>query len=90
MAFVVTNPTGAVRAWGSGPHRLQVVNFAAASGDTTGTITADSLIEIRAVIIGGGLVQTAQPSFAAGDNTCTIAFADPLATVSGQILCIGV
>lgn len=86
MAFVASALTAEPRSFSIGPYKVQFMTFSAASGDTSGTITATSLSSISFVVF-DGLNQTAQPTYSS--NTATIAFADPLATVVGQILVYG-
>lgn len=89
MAFVATavSTNGLSRAQSIGPNKMQVMNWTAASADVAGTITAPALSQIYQVIV-TGCTQTAAPTYSG--NTATIAFADPAATVYGQIICIGV
>ena len=88
MAFAATNATApADRAWSVGPVKIQILNCSAASGDTSGTATADGLTTIYYAAL-TGLTQTAAPTFSG--NVATVAFADPLATRYGQLLVIGV
>lgn len=87
MAFVATDATGESRAMSLGPLKAQLLTWAAASGDTSGTITADKLYLVQAVIIDGGLVMSAVPSFSG--NVVTLAFNDPAATVKGDIMVLG-
>ena len=88
MPFVASNLSGdAGRAWAIGPKKIQLMSWAAASGDTTGTLTADSLVRIDQVIL-VGLTQGSQPVITG--NSATVAFTNPAATVVGQIIVIGV
>lgn len=90
MAFAATAVTtnGLNRSQSLGPNKMQILNWSVASGDTSGTVTADALSVIYQVILSGGLSQTAAPTYAT--NVATLAFADPVATLYGQVICIGV
>lgn len=88
MAFVATNASAEARSWSIGPLKVQILDFSAASGDTSGTVTADALAEVRLVLVGGGIVQSAVPTYAT--NVATLTFVDPAATVKGQVMCIGI
>lgn len=70
-----------------GPLKSEIYTYSAASGDLSGTITSKNLHTIYHVII-DGLVSTAAPSFSG--NVATLAFADPVATVFGTAMVIGV
>lgn len=90
MAFAATavSTNGLNRSQSIGPNKIQVLNWSVASGDTSGTITADALSAVFQVILSGGLSQTAAPTYSG--NVVTLAFADPAATLYGQVICIGV
>lgn len=79
MALTQAN-VGSGRAYSIGPVRQQRVSFTALNGDTSGTLTFDGLIRLESVLI-GTLKLTAITYN--GDNSCTITFADPTATVVG-------
>lgn len=90
MAFVATNAPSGIRT--DGPFaidglRCQAMTWTAISGDTSGTATANKLIEIQFVYV-NGLKQTAAPTYSG--NTVTLTFADPVASVNGSIMVIGV
>ncbi len=87
MAFAATDSTAEPRAFSLGPVNMQIFTWSAASGDTSGTITADRLHSVSHVIIDGGLVMSAAPTYSS--NAVTLAFNDPLATVYGTILVFG-
>lgn len=87
MALSSANLTAEPRAFSIGPKKIQIKTFTVASGDTSGTVTFDGLARLDAAIV-TGLVQTAQPTVAT--NVATLAFADPVATVMGQIIGIGI
>jgi hypothetical protein len=87
MAFAAANATES-RAFSIGPVKIQVLTYSVASGDTTGTVTADALTTIDNIIVMGVAgVATAAPTYAA--NVATLAFVDPAATRYGQVICIG-
>ncbi len=89
MAFTASALTtnGLNRSQSIGPNKIQVMTWTAGNGDTSGTITADALSEVFQVIL-TGCTQTAAPTYSG--NVATVAFADPAATVYGQVICIGV
>jgi hypothetical protein len=86
MAFTASSPTNEPRSFSIGPLKVQLFNIGAASGDTSGTITASGLSSIDFCLV-TGLVQSAAPTFSA--NVATLAFVDPAATVKGQVLVFG-
>lgn len=86
MAITAAAVSAAPPSWSNGPWKNQVIDFSAASGATGGTATATNLSEVQWCIV-SGVVQTAAPTFSG--NVVTIAFADPAATVYGQIVCFG-
>lgn len=91
MAFVATSASDssrARRAFSLGPLKVQFLTYTAASGDTSGTITADQLIEASFVMVDGKIQQTSAATFSG--NQVTLAFADPLATIAGDIMVFGV
>lgn len=87
MAFAAVNVTGDPRAASFGPLKLQRMKFTALSGDTSGTVTCDSLYLVQSIMIDGGLVMSAAPTFSG--NAVTLAFNDPTASVFGDILVMG-
>lgn len=90
MAFVASTITtnGLDRAWSLGPVKVQVMTWAAASADTSGTITATGLTTIYQVVVSGGLSLSSAPTYSG--NVATLAFTDPAATVVGSVLVLGV
>lgn len=86
MAFSATASSGEPRSFSIGPLKIQLFNFSAASADVAGTVTATNLSSISHIIV-SGLTQTAAPTFSG--NVATLAFADPAATVYGQIIVFG-
>lgn len=86
MAFVATVVAAEPRSHSVGPWKVQYFNFSLASGDTSGTITADRLVSAQHVVVHGvGL--TAAPTFSG--NVVTLAFADPAATRFGMAIVYG-
>lgn len=89
MALVATLSTSEPRAFSLGPLKVQFYTWTAASGDTSGTITAAGLTSVKHVIIDGmGKGMSAIPTFSG--NVVTLAFADPVATVAGTAIIFGV
>lgn len=87
MAFAAVASTKEPRSFSIGPLKIQILTWSAASGDTSGTITASALKEAMHVIVDGKLAHTAAPTYAT--NVVTLAFADPAATVYGTAIVIG-
>lgn len=85
MAFAATKVNALDKAWSIGPVKVEVQTFTAASGDTSGTITANHLNQVDLAIV-TGLLDVAQTI--SGD-TVTLSFDDPGADAEGQILLIG-
>ena len=83
MAFASTQKLD--RAWSLGPFKVEIHTFTAASGDTSGTVTASSLHTVDQVIVTGLSNCTATYS----GKTATLAFADPAADAAGQIIILG-
>lgn len=87
MAFAATDSTKEPRAFSQGPLNMQIMTWSAISGDTSGTITADRMHTVSHIIIDGGLVMNAAPTYAT--NVVTLAFNDPVASVFGTCLVFG-
>ncbi len=79
--------TAEPRAFSVGPQKIQILKLAVVSGDTAATLTATNLTTISAVVIGGGLIVTSDPTFSG--NVATLAFSDPAANRFATVLCIG-
>lgn len=88
MAFVASNNTNYPNTLSLGPIKMQLLTYAAASGDTSGTVTADRMTRIVAVFVDGKIFQTSAATFAA--NVATLTFADPVATVVGDVIVLGI
>lgn len=87
MAFAATASTNEPRSFSIGPLKVQIFTYTAESGDTSGTITATALKEAFHVVLDGGLINTAAPTF--DGNEVTLAFSDPAADRFGTIIVIG-
>jgi hypothetical protein len=87
MAFAATASTKEPRSFSIGPLKVQIFTITAASGDTSGTITATALKEAFHVILDGKFVHTAAPTFST--NVVTLAFTDPAANAYGTAIVIG-
>lgn len=86
MALSTSAPSDEIRSFSVGPVKVQILNWAAASADVSGTITADRLSSVSAILI-PGLELTAAPTYSG--NVVTLAFTDPGATVAGMVMLIG-
>ena len=86
MAFSAAANTNEPRAMSIGPVCVQILDFSVASGDTSGTATADRLNNVLAAVV-TGVTMTAAPTFSG--NVITLAFVNPAATRYGQIIAIG-
>lgn len=87
MAFTSSALVGEPRSMSIGPVKIQILNIACATGDTSGTVVADRLSTVFGVAVCSGLKLTGQPTITG--NSCALAFADPVATVAGLVICIG-
>lgn len=87
MAFSASDSTSEPRSFSLGPVKVQILTYTAASGDTSGTITADALSSAQHVLLDGGLALTSAPSMSG--NVVTLAFANPGANRAGTILVLG-
>lgn len=87
MSFAATASTKEPRSFSLGPIKAQLFTYTAVSGDTSGTITATGLHEAFHVLLDGGLVNTAAPTFSG--NVVTLAFSDPAANRFGTAIVFG-
>lgn len=88
MAFSSTLSTKEARKFSmGGPLRAEIHTWTAASGDTSGTVTASRLSTVHHCIV-DGLQSTAAP--VCSGKTAVLAFTNPGATVYGTLLLIGV
>lgn len=70
-----------------GPLKAQLLTYTAASGDTSGTVTADQLIKIEHILIGEGAIRlTAAPTFSS--NVATLAFTVPATAAATASLAV--
>ena len=87
MAFAAVNSTSEPRAYSTGPLKKQILTWSCISGDTSGTVTATSLSSVQHIILDGGLILTAAPTFSG--NAVTLAFNDPAVSVFGTCVVYG-
>lgn len=87
MAFASSAMSALPIKFSIGPVKVEIQAISAASGDTSGTVTAQRLSRVDVAIVCAGLQQSAAPSISG--NAVTLAFADPLATVHGHIILLG-
>ena len=87
MAFAAVDSTSEGRSFSIGTQKIQILTYSVASGDTSGTVTADRLASVNHILMDGGLTLTAAPTFAT--NVVTLAFNDPTATRYGTIIVFG-
>lgn len=87
MAFAAVASTKEARSFSIGPYKVQILTFSVASGDTSGTVTADALSSVDHILLDGGLTLTAAPTVAT--NVVTLAFVNPAATRYGTCLVFG-
>lgn len=82
-----TAATNAPRTWSLGIVKIQVFDLPFVSGNTTCTVTADTMSTVFWGLL-TGVTQTAAPTYAT--NVATFTFTDPAATIKGQAFVIGV
>lgn len=70
-----------------GPVKVQLMNYSAASGDTTMTATADTMTTVFYAVLTGGFVETTATTYAT--NVATFTFTDPAAARHGRVLIFG-
>ncbi len=87
MAFAATDSTKEARKYSLGPLNAQILTWTCISGDTTGTVTADHMHLAQHILMDGGLILTAAPTFSG--NVVTLAFTDPAANSFGTIVVYG-
>lgn len=88
MAFSASSISAEPRSWSEGPLKKQLLTYSVASGDTSGTITADKLGNLFFIeVTGPAGVFTAAPTYSG--NVATIAFVNPAATRYGSIVAYG-
>lgn len=86
MAISITDSASQAAAFSIGPFKVQIMNFVANSGATSGTVTADNLASISHIITGGGggLRQTAAATMSG--NVATMAFTVPAETAASRTI----
>lgn len=82
-----TAATKLPRTWSLGPVKIQVFDLSIISGDTSATVTADTMSTAYWGLI-TGVTQGTAPSYSA--NVATFTFTDPAATVKAQAIVFGV
>lgn len=88
MAFSASALTGSLaKKWSIGPFKIEIQKFSAASGDTSGTVTAKALSSVDLALVCGSLVLSSDTTYSS--NVATLAFADPVATVKGLVILLG-
>ena len=88
MAFTPAALTAEPRSFSIGPWKIELQTYSVASGDTTGTITANALSSVSfAMISGPAAVATALPTYSG--NAVTLAYVNPAATRYGTIILFG-
>lgn len=87
VASEATDSSRARRAFSLGPIKVQLMTYTVGTGITTGTVTATGLAEVNYIAI-DGLVQTAAPTYSG--NVATLTFADPGASIVGDIMIFGI
>ena len=93
MAFAAVDATDSSRmrrGISLGPIKMQFLTYTCLSTDTSGTVTADGMAEITAILI-DGVQQSAAATFSG--NVATLAFVCPTGSTtspSGDIIVFGV
>lgn len=85
MAFAAVDLSNEPRAFSIGPIKAQLLTYTCVSGDTSGTVTADSLTSMDSLSVPGLEVSAISIS----GNVATLTFADPVANRTGLIICVG-
>lgn len=85
MAFAASNLTNEPRSFSIGPVKVQILTFTCVSGDTSGTVTADALSGVDAVVV----PSLSCSAISYSGNVATLTFADPAANRTGTIICFG-
>lgn len=80
MALVTTDSGLEPRSSSIGPLKRQIVKLTALSGDTSGTVTADCLYRMVAIVAPSAMKFTAAPTYAT--NVATLAFTVPTETAA--------
>ncbi len=83
MALTTTDSSANPRAFSVGPLKIQIVKLTALSGDTTGTITADTMYRLQHIIAPSAMVFTAAKTYSG--NVATLAFTVPAETAASKV-----
>src|SRR5271165_6927875 len=83
MALVTSDGSSEPRASSVGPLKRQHLLLTALSGDTSGTIVADCLYRLVAIVAPSAMVFTAAPTYAT--NVATLAFKVPAETAASKV-----
>lgn len=83
---ITTSSASEARAFSIGPFKVQLLDYVANSGATSGTVTADNLKSVSHIVMGGGgaMKQTAAATFSA--NVATLAFSVPAETAASRTI----
>lgn len=82
-----TAAVNVTRTFSIGPVKIQLFDLAFVSGNTTATLTADTMSTVYWAFL-TGVTQTAAPTYAT--NVATFTFTDPAASIFGQGIAFGV
>jgi len=83
MALVTTDSGTEPRSRSIGPLKQQTVKLTALSGDTSGTVTADTLYRLVVIIAPSAMKYTAAPTYSG--NVATLAFTVPAETAASKV-----
>lgn len=86
MAITTTNSTSQAAAFSIGPFKVQILDFVANSGATSGTVTADNLSKISHIITGGGGALRQTSAATMSGNVATLAFTVPAETAASRTI----
>lgn len=85
MAITTSNSLAEPRAFSIGPLKMQIMNYRALSGSTSGTVTADQLSSMSHILLLGGRIRhTALPTFSG--NVATLAFVVQAETAASLVV----
>lgn len=85
MAITTTNSTKEPRSFSIGPTKIQVLDYVANSGATSGTVTCDKLSRVdHLLMLGGKVTLTAATTYSS--NIATLAFTVPAETAASRTL----
>lgn len=84
MSLSVTDSSAEPQSFSQGPIKFQVVQYSFASGDTSGTLTADNLYKLFHLVADGYLNHTAAPTYSS--NAATLAVSVPTSTAAALTL----